>query len=73
MKQIVQVKFNRGPKNWTQPYTYFSDIEVKERQIVLVPSHDFYSVGKVWRILKESEFTPNPEIEYKYISHVVKL
>ena len=62
----VQVKF-KYKDGWSKPYTYKSNAEYQKYDVVIVPTNDFYNIGKVFSC-KESEDSDFQEgIAYKYV------
>jgi hypothetical protein len=60
----IFVSFNeRG--YWSKPYTYKSDVEYPLNSAVVVPTGNFFSVGKVKGVVKDAVF--DAEIKYKFI------
>lgn len=51
MKKVVSVTFSNGPK----PYDYFTDMEPKAGDLVVVPAGDFFAVATVLKIKEKSE------------------
>jgi len=60
----IGVQFNEHG-TWSKPYTYKSKLAYKKGDIVLVPTNNFYTVGKVVACTKVYEFKKN--INYKFI------
>jgi len=60
----VTVKFKEHGY-WSKPYTYKSVISYEKDDIVIVPTNDFYSVGKVIACSADYQFSPT--INYKEI------
>lgn len=63
------VFFERG--YWSKAYTYKSDIAYAIGDIVIVPTNDFYSVGKVTGSEKGYKF--KSDIKYKSIIQKVSI
>jgi hypothetical protein len=64
MEYSVTVVFNeRG--YWSKAYTYKSKVICERGDIVIVPTNDFYSVGKVVSFQENPIF--DSKINYKFI------
>jgi hypothetical protein len=66
VEYAVQVKF-KYKDGWSRSYTYKSIKPYKKYDIVIVPTNDFYNIGKVFscKEAEPSDFLPG--IEYKYV------
>jgi hypothetical protein len=60
---IFVVFFERG--YWSKPYVYLYEYPLQINQIVLVPTGEFYSVGKIVKVVKD--YKKIPHIQYKRI------
>ena len=61
----VHVRFRSANGIWSKRYTYKSEIAIPPNSVVLVPTGDFYSVGKVVAEVEGFEFKPN--VNYRFI------
>jgi hypothetical protein len=65
--KAVSVSFNeRG--YFSKGYTYLSNIPVKKGDIVVVPTNDFWSIGKVTNVIEAELANLKSDINYKHIS-----
>jgi hypothetical protein len=56
---------------WSKAYTYKSETAIDKGAVVVVPTGDFYSIGKVVESVENYDFTGS--INYKPIHSVVKV
>lgn len=62
----VQVKF-KYKDGWSKPYTYKSDKPFEKYDVVIVPTNDFYNVGKVFSCVTATKDSFEAGIHYKFI------
>jgi hypothetical protein len=60
----IKVKFKQKDE-WSNAYTYKSDIYYPKGEAVIVPTGDWYSVGKVTAASEDPNF--NLAVEYKWV------
>jgi len=66
----IQVVFNeRG--YWSKPYTYMYEKPIAKGSVVLVPTNNFFSVGKV--IDSVANYAFKPDIKYKSIKSILEV
>lgn len=70
MIYAVEVVFkDRG--FWSKSYVYKSDTYFEKDSIVIIPMHDFYSIGKVIKVHENYKFKEG--INYKNILKEIRL
>lgn len=57
---------------WSKPYTYLHSSELIPGEIVVVPTGNFFSIGKVINSKSLDTFKLDPKINYKQISIILK-
>ena len=62
----VQVKF-KYKDGWSKPYTYKSNVPHEKYDVVIVPTNDFYNIGKVFSCAEAKEDDFQEGITYKYV------
>jgi len=63
---VVKVRF-KNSNGWSPPFTYLSEIPLKRYDLVVVPTRDFFSVGKVSDSNQPDSVELSPDIEYKFV------
>ena len=66
VEYTVQVKFKYN-EGWSKPYTYKSMKSYEKYDDVIVPTNDFYNIGKVFSCKESEEDDFQKGINYKYV------
>ena len=59
----IKVKFKGISGVWSKEYTYSSPVPYEKNDVVVVPTSDFYSIGRVSASIENYEF--NKALTYK--------